>query len=301
MSIQNSQIAVPGRELKCPVQIQNPFGDAKKFQLSLITPDSITSSSAVQTVEVAANRKENVDIALNISKKIKIRNRNSVKVKLLYAISGTPWQGAIEIPVNLATLIPAGGFSGKPEFSLDSRDNVFSLCAADPALTHLVWKDANDLSADIRLRSDGKKLLVKIDVTDDVHRQDESGFTVWKGDNIQMGIQVPGQKAHWEIGLTMLKNGKPEVFVWSAPGKVDKTQVAKAISLQVSRKGNKTLYNAAIPLAALGMNKATLKSGIRFNLLVNDNDAGIREGWVFLAPGIGEAKDPKKYPFLIFE
>lgn len=301
LAIQNSQIAIPGRTLKCPVQLQNPFAEAKKIQLSLVMPDGITSSVGVQTVEVAANRKKSVDVTLNISKNIKTRNRNSVKVKLLYAIVGTPWRGAIDIPVNLASLIPAGDLFGKPAFSLKSRDNVFSLCAADPALSHLVWKDANDLSADIWLRSDGKNLLVKIDVTDDVHRQEHRGFTAWKGDNIQMGIQVPGQNSHWEIGLSLLKNGQPDAFVWTAPGQFNKKQVAKAISLEVSRNGNKTLYTAKIPLAELGMNKATLKSGIKFNLLVNDNDAGIREGWIYLAPGIGEAKDPKKYPFLIFE
>lgn len=42
-----------------------------------------------------------------------------------------------------------------------------------------------------------------------------------------------------------------------------------------------------------------LKRGIQFNLLVNDNDGEGRDGWMQIAPGIGEAKNPELYPFIL--
>ena len=43
-----------------------------------------------------------------------------------------------------------------------------------------------------------------------------------------------------------------------------------------------------------------LNHGFRFNLLVNDNDGEGRRGWIAIAPGIGERKDPSLFPFIIF-
>ena len=44
-----------------------------------------------------------------------------------------------------------------------------------------------------------------------------------------------------------------------------------------------------------------LTEGIRFNLLINDNDGEGRDGWIQIAPGIGDEKNPGKFPFVIFE
>ncbi len=299
LDITNSQIAVPGKKLSCPVEVRNPFNQEKSFQISLVLPSGITAASNTTEVQVPARGKKIIKLDFNVTRDLK--DKRFARLKLLYSIAGTPWHGSIAIPVNLATLIPAGSLNRKPDFSINTRKNVVGLCEADPSKSHLVWKDANDLSADIRLGTDGKNLLLKIDAVDDVHRQDDRGMAVWKGDNVQLGIMVPGQETYWEIGLTRLNSGKSEVYIWGAPGKFDKKQVAKLISLQCTRKGKTTGYLAKIPLSAIGATAATLKSGIRFNLLINDNDAGIREGWIHIAPGIGESKNPDKFPFLIFE
>ena len=55
----------------------------------------------------------------------------------------------------------------------------------------------------------------------------------------------------------------------------------------------------AIPLAALGLDRTKLREGIRFNLLVNDNDGEARKGWIAAAPGIGSGKDAGKYPVVV--
>ena len=56
-----------------------------------------------------------------------------------------------------------------------------------------------------------------------------------------------------------------------------------------------------IPESAVGADSALLKQGIRFNLLVNDNDGEGRDGWMHIAPGIGENKNPDRFPFVLFE
>ena len=49
------------------------------------------------------------------------------------------------------------------------------------------------------------------------------------------------------------------------------------------------------------MTPEMFSNGFRFNLLVNDNDGEGRDGWIHIAPGIGDAKNPDKFPFIVFD
>jgi hypothetical protein len=62
------------------------------------------------------------------------------------------------------------------------------------------------------------------------------------------------------------------------------------------------VYLARLPLEGFGADADTLRSkAVRFNLLVNDDDGGGREGFAFLAPGLGLGKaEPDKWPLLRF-
>ena len=46
-----------------------------------------------------------------------------------------------------------------------------------------------------------------------------------------------------------------------------------------------------------------LWEGFRFNLLVNDSDVpgDEREGWIRLAPGVGDERNTLRYPVVFFE
>lgn len=59
------------------------------------------------------------------------------RLKLSYALSGTPWKGTVEIPIQVA--VPVSAKKGAPDFVLDSRSQVHSLTGADPALLHRAW------------------------------------------------------------------------------------------------------------------------------------------------------------------
>ena len=138
-------------------------------------------------------------------------------------------------------------------------------------------------------------------MTDDVHNQPYSGGEMWQGDGIQFAIQSTEQTGFWEIGLSRRNDGNSESFVWVAPKGFDNRKVIPQIRLQTSRDGQITTYQAAIPLEAIGLTKNTMRNGIRFNLLVNDNDGELREGWINIAPNLGTNKNPASYPFVVFE
>jgi hypothetical protein len=301
VDVSNSQVAIPGKTIMCPIILQNPFQSEKSFKLALILPVALTSGQSMKTVVVGPNQKKTEYLPLDVSPEMKGMYGKQLDFELAYEVVGTDWQGHLTVPVNLAVSIPSGGFNRPADFAMDKRTDVVSLCEADPMKTHLIWKNADDLSATIWLGTDGRHLQLKLAVRDDVHKQDYNLGNVWKGDNVQIGLQVPGQEGFWEVGLSLLQANKAEAFIWAAPKGFDKLQVVKSISLESNRQKQVTHYMAAIPLDAIGASPKTLKDGIRFNLLVNDNDEGIREGWIRVAPGIGTGKNPAKFPFLVFE
>lgn len=40
---------------------------------------------------------------------------------------------------------------------------------------------------------------------------------MWKGDNIQIAMKLPGQNGLWELGLSRLRDNSGEAFCWLAP------------------------------------------------------------------------------------
>ena len=253
-------------------------------------------------MQVPAGKTAEVEFELEVGNDFKANYGSSESLLVAYTLDGTPWKGNLVVPVNAAVAVPAGdNFNRKPDFVLNDRSQVVSITAADPALNHRVWRDANDLSAKIFLGEANGSFRLRADVTDDRHSQPFDGFNVWKGDNIQFAFQLPGQTGHWEIGLSRLDSGKPEVIVFQTPTGFDPAAVAKACRLVTTREGNVTGYDFTLPGNAAGMTPEMFRNGFRFNLLVNDNDGEGRDGWIHIAPGIGDSKNPDKFPFVVFE
>ena len=83
----------------------------------------------------------------------------------------------------------------------------------------------------------------------------------------------------------------------------DPAAAADAIRLTTFRddKAHRTAYRARLKLDAFGLTGQRLRDGIRFNLLINDNDGELREGFIQIAPGISEWKNFEKFPLIVFE
>ena len=218
-----------------------------------------------------------------------------------YRLSGGAVKGSVSMPVRVAQVIPQGATTGRPpDFTLEHRRQVRELFTGDPTRGHLLWKGPRALSGRVSLGTEGANLLLQVRVTDNIHHQPERGANAWMGDNIQFALELPGRKGGWELGLTRLADGSPEVWCWSAPDGFDPAAAARGIVLATSREESETVYCAKIPFETLGLTPELLKEGFRFNLLINDNDGGGRQGWISIAPGIGERKDPSQFPFVIF-
>ena len=103
--------------------------------------------------------------------------------------------------------------------------------------------------------------------------------------------------------LARLADGRPQSFIWEAPAGFPAEAAARSIRLTTHRDDGKqvTAYRAKLSFDSFGLSPEKLRNGIRFNLLVNDNDGEGRDGWLQLAPGIGDEKDPGKFPVILFE
>ena len=296
-------VAVPGRTFRFSLNLFNPLKHDCKFRLELSgLPEGLTAAETVREVEVAAGKNAVVEFAAEVASTLAPEYGSRKELTVGYRLAGTPWAGSMTVPVNTAVAVPAGkNFDRKPDFTLDKREQVVSLTAADPAMSHRVWRNADDLSAKIYLGEADGAMHMLVKVTDDKHHQPYSGFEVWKGDNIQFAFQLPGQRGYWEFGLSHLNSGKSEIMPFQAPDGFDGAAAAGKLKLVTTRKGTETCYDLTIPESAVGADSALLKQGIRFNLLVNDNDGEGRDGWMHVAPGIGENKNPDRFPFVLFE
>ena len=162
-----------------------------------------------------------------------------------------------------------------------------------------LWKDAADCSALLQLAWDTQALYLCLRVTDETHGQAYTGTQIWKGDSIQLALSQqsePGVSSgsRTEFGFALTPTGE-RTFRWTEPrGPVD------AVTCSIRRDGGETLYEAAIPWSELGIAVPSPGTTLGFALVVNDNDSGIREGWLRLFNGIAWRKDPSQFGTLFF-
>ena len=71
---------------------------------------------------------------------------------------------------------------------------------------------------------------------------------------------------------------KPEVFCWNRPEGFPDPTGAILLTVRRDEKVKRTLYEAHLPLSALGVTGQSIFAGFRFNLILNDNDGEFREG-----------------------
>ena len=76
--------------------------------------------------------------------------------------------------------------------------------------------------------------------------------------------------------------------------------MGQALSAEIERRNDRTIYSFSIPLKELGVTKNTLRNGFKFNILVNDNDDGNdRKCFLRLAPGIGSNQTMEHSPMVV--
>ncbi|MCE5216005.1 hypothetical protein LLH03_03135, partial [bacterium] len=169
----------------------------------------------------------------------------------------------------------------------------------DAGVVMIDRKDDNDLSATLRTAADARNLYLGITVRDDVHWAPPEALA-WTIDGLQVSFdprheRTPGGYGPHdsEYSFVLDNDGKSRVQCWQpAQGLGDQS---KALTLAVKRTGTETVYEAAVPWAAIGVPAGAGTPVLGLNVLVNDNDGSGRRGYVELTSGIGKVKDPSAY------
>lgn len=296
-----SGIALPGSSFDLNIDIYNPMQEELQFKIEYKLPKEFNIGQKSKISMIKPGSRLKILEKINVSSNFKPSASKNKFIKLKITEDKINFQTEFEIPVDSAIIIPATKQKGQWDFIIADHRHVVDLFSADPSNVDKLWKGKDDLSAKVALDRTDDALLITVDVTDDKHFQPYSGISVWKGDNVQIGLAVPEQKQYWEIGASLLDSGKSETFVWSSPSDFDSVKSVAMIKADITRKNSTTNYKIEIPFKAIGVNRSILKKGIRFNLLVNDNDSFGRERWIRISEGIGAEKKIDRYPVIKFE
>ena len=294
----------PGELRNLELDLSNPAKSELLFQIKLHLPKGLSGSRTTveQRVPPAGQcrlvlplwAERNFCSLPDCPQKIGVELRLSAGKKVL-------WSGLMQKEVRTVTDLPRNKFSVQPNFILNHPGQVARLIPSAPENEPRYWKGPDDLSATVRLAVKQNALLLRIEATDDVHCQPHKAAESWCGDNVQCALSIPGQSSRWEIGLTRLADGKPEVWVWMAPNGFSREKTAAKIKLTTARDETRktTVYQAEIPFESIGLSERIGRRGFLFNLLINDNDGEGRDNAIWIAPGNTEEKALGRFPTIL--
>lgn len=152
--------------------------------------------------------------------------------------------------------------------------------------------EASDLGGTMWVSNDGDSLVVRAEITDDVHVPSPDAPNIWTKDSIQFAFAAPGATAaeRFEIGAGALADGRGVVY-----GFAGVTGVLPSAKAEVDRdeESKVTSYTVTIPKNIIGLSQTA--SVIDYSFLVNDSDGTGRTGYIEWGSGIGETKNPAQY------
>jgi hypothetical protein len=159
----------------------------------------------------------------------------------------------------------------------------------------------SDLSASFSMRWDKDHLYLNVSVTDNQFIQNFADGETWNGDGLQMAFHALGRDAgntgHSDFDVALTPKGS---IVYRQAGLAGTTTgLEAAIKATITQKSDVTLYEVSIPVSAVGLTELKLGTAFGFSLLVNDNDAKTRKGYLCWGEGIGESKDPSLYNWIL--
>ena len=283
--------AAPGETLAVPVRLHNPL--TTPLAIDLAYPEGDTT--ATRHVDLAPQGDSTV--AFSVTSPADASWAKPTNLELHYQVVGGPWSGSVNAPIMTVQDISRAAIDGRAaDFSAETYDHVVNFFDADPANVDKTWKGAADCSARIWLTRATTSLQVHVVVRDDHHAQPGPAGDSWRGDGLQVAFEIPGQKGFWELGAALGDDGAILRHVWIHPQGRELADDGYTVRATASADG--MVYDLDLPDAAFGLSDELLARGIRFNLIVNDNDGGPRKGFVRVAPGIGERKDPSVFPLI---
>jgi hypothetical protein len=144
-----------------------------------------------------------------------------------------------------------------------------------------------DLVAAFKLLWSPSRLYLAVVVQDDVHRNAESGYSIFEGDSVQLAFVTAGNAPYdWEYGLALTEQGKV-ARSW-LPSDVD---LSANLPFAIASHGQYTSYELVLVAERLGVQTLGQDTQLSFDVIVNeaDEEAPGRTGFLELVPGIGES------------
>lgn len=296
------QLCMHEGKMKVATQISNV--SKQDVGASLIVEDggNLIKEETIDIPRVASGNSETV--YLDISDDANFEKTANLKMVLKPQIGdlikiGRKFSGYLQVPY-ADTAPKIDGIIG------DEWENagVFKLTDEKQVVQMLDWGGIEDCSGIGKIMWDKDNLYIAVDVTDDIHSQPYSGTQIWSGDCIQLGVACDranpnSSDGYNELGFALNDDSSKSAYRWTASSGFKSGDFNDAI-YEISRNGNKTCYEIAIPWKAISSGKTISEnSDIAFSLLIADDDGNGRDGWIEYQSGIGNAKDVTAYGDLL--
>lgn len=286
----------PGRKQTARFQLRNPGGTPLAVKLRIPPIPGLKITPAEMELTAAPGEVLPVEFTFDAAPDFR---EGEMKLQI---DAGQLWRGSLHSILKPAIRLTTQ-FTSLPTMTIDRPEQVVRLVEHEPSTEPLYWKGPQDVSARVWIAQADHRLKLQIEVRDDRHCQPWSDSQLWRGDSIQLGIQLPRQDVFWEIGFARRDDGTEESFIWSLPNGFDAAVATRRITLKTERNEVEkiTRYEAEIPFNAIGLTPEMGRDGFQFNLLVNDCDDGsTRESFISAAPGLGDTKNPVDFPTVCF-
>ncbi len=292
------ELLMPEEDADIVISMNNPFDLPKEASATIRFPEGLDVTPHEFNGTLPANGH------LDFTAKIRLKQDGKTQLASgwLFAkssIDGMPATSQLK-HLPMPTMITPS-LDGKPFMVMNDRKTLTELLQGDPAHEHHLWKGAKDLSASFWLDVKDGALVVKLVAEDDAHKQlpeDAVANRVWDGDSVQVFITPMDSEKHFQLEYARQSDGSPYSFLRFSPDGY-KTDVKK-IHLETTREGTQTSYVMTIPTESLGVSNDFFTKPFRFNIMVNDNDDGVRESWMAMAPGIGNGVFVPQHPVILF-
>ncbi|MDA3960652.1 MAG: hypothetical protein PF961_07665 [Planctomycetota bacterium] len=285
----------PGKEITVQAQLSNPIDRAVS---ATVTWTQLDGSELQQQHQLPARGQATAELPIVMP----VGGSTASVIGLAYSFD-TGWTGSLSLPLHAAVRIPSAAIASREaDFIAEGEAQIFNNNHADPTRAQWAWKGNDDISAHVWWALADGYLDLRIDVKDDKHMQPNDAKNTWKADGIQLAISIPGRGGLWQLGFARNDAGKDLVVQWNAPVGVP-SGYDKTIQFSTEDLPGGLRYQARLPVKGFGADANFLRSkAIAFNLIVNDEDGGGREGWAFVAEGMGKGKNQVElWPLISFE
>ncbi|MFK4759914.1 sugar-binding protein [Microbacterium sp. ZW T5_45] len=164
--------------------------------------------------------------------------------------------------------------------SMTEHGRYVALAGAQP--------ESSDLDAVFALSWSDEGLRIHAEVEDEEHVPSDTVERLWSGDSVQFAVAagLPGEspRSRVEFGARLGAQGAADVHRYTAPVGPD-----AGVTADIGRESTTTTYDILASWDALGIDPTA--GAFSFSLLVNDNDGGVRQGFLEWGSGIGPSKD----------